>query len=103
MTKPTGRPVGRPSKYTEALADRICEAMIDGQDLMAICAQPGFPDRKSVYRWAAERPGFATRLEKAREALADQAAYEIGLIAANCTPETAVADRVRSCPKAWCS
>ena len=101
MTKPTGRPVGRPSKYSDALADRICGAMIDGRDLVAICAQPGFPDRKSVYRWAAERPGFATRLEKAREALADQAAYEIGQIAANCTAETAVADRVRLAALQW--
>jgi hypothetical protein len=50
MTKPTGRPVGRPSKYTEALAARIIDAMIDGSDLVAICQQPGFPDRKSVYR-----------------------------------------------------
>ncbi len=38
---------------------------------------------------------------KAREALADQAAYEIGLIAANCTPETAVADRVRLVALQW--
>ena len=45
MTKPTGRPVGRPSKYSEALADRIVEAMIHGSDLVAICQQPGFPDR----------------------------------------------------------
>ena len=94
MTKPTGRPVGRPSKYSEALADRIVEAMIDGSDLVAICKQPGFPDRASVYRWAAERPDFAARLERAREALGDLAAYEIGQIASRCTTETAVADRL---------
>lgn len=51
MTKPTGRPVGRPSKYSEALAD--------------------------------------------------MAAYEIGQIAANCTPETAVADRVKLAALQW--
>ncbi len=101
MTKPTGRPVGRPSKYSEALADRIANAMIDGHDLMSICAEPRFPDRKSVYRWTAERPDFAARLEKAREALADMAAYEIGQIAANCTPETAVADRVKLAALQW--
>ena len=94
MTKPTGRPVGRPSKYSEALADRIVEAMIHGSDLVAICQQPGFPDRASVYRWAAERPDFAARLERAREALGDLAAYEIGQIASRCTTETAVADRL---------
>ena len=101
MTKPTGRPVGRPSKYSEALADRIVEAMIDGSDLVAICQQPGFPDRASVYRWAAERPDFAARLEQAREALGDIAAFEIGQIAASCTPESAVADRVKLAALQW--
>jgi hypothetical protein len=101
MTKPTGRPTGRPSKYSEQLADRICEEMINGRDLMSICAEPGFPDRVTVYRWAWSNPAFATRLEKGREALADQAAYEIGLIAANCTPETAVADRVKLAALQW--
>jgi hypothetical protein len=101
MTKPIGRPVGRPSKYSEALADRIVGAMIAGSDLVAICQQPGFPDRASVYRWAAERPDFAARLEQAREALGDIAAFEIGQIAANCTPESAVADRVKLAALQW--
>jgi hypothetical protein len=73
MTKPTGRPTGRPSKYSEQLADRICEEMINGRDLMSICAEPGFPDRVTVYRWAWSNPAIATRLEKAREALGDMA------------------------------
>lgn len=101
MTKPTGRPVGRPSKYSAALAERIVDAMIDGSDLVAICSRPGFPNRKSVYRWAAERPDFATRLDRAREALGDLAAYEIGQIAATCTPESAAADRVKLTALQW--
>lgn len=101
MTKRTGRPVGRPSKYSEALADRIVDAMIDGSDLVAICKRPGLPDRKTVYRWAAQHPDFAARLEQAREALGDLAAYEIGQIAANCTSETAAADRVKLAALQW--
>ncbi|MDO8975442.1 hypothetical protein [Reyranella sp.] len=101
MTKPTRRPVGRPSKYSEALADRIVEAMIDGADLFAVCQQPGLPDRRTVYRWAAEHPEFASRLEHAREALGDLAAYQIGQIAANCTAETAAADRVKLAALQW--
>jgi hypothetical protein len=101
MTKPTGKPAGRPTKYSDALADRICAAMVNGQDLMSICSSPGFPDRTTVYRWAWANPGFATRLEQARDALADHAAYEIGQIAANCTAETAAADRVRLTALQW--
>ena len=101
MTKPTGRPVGRPTKYTEALADRIVDARVAGSDLVAVCKQPGFPDRASVYRWAADRPEFAARLDRAREALGDLAAFEIGQIAAHCTTETAAADRVKLTALQW--
>ena len=101
MTQRTGKTVGRPTKYSEALADRICEAMVNGRDLMSICSSPGFPDRTTVYRWAWSNPDFATRLEQARDALADHAAYEIGQIAANCSVETAVADRVRLAALQW--
>ena len=101
MTKPTGRPVGRPTKYSEALAARICEAMVNGQDLMSICNSPGFPDRVTVYRWMWSNPVFATRIDRAREALGDHAAYEIGQIATSCTPETAAADRVRLAALQW--
>ena len=101
MTKPTCRPVGRPTKYSEPLADRIVNAMIDGNDLVAVCRQPGFPDRASIYRWAAERPVFAARLDRAREALGDLAAFQIGEIANNCTPETAAADRIRLAALQW--
>jgi hypothetical protein len=101
MTRPTGKPVGRPTKYSEALADRICEAMVNGQDLMSICNTPGFPDRTTVYRWAWANPSFATRLEQAREALADHAADQIGRIAIDCTVETAAADRVKLSALQW--
>jgi hypothetical protein len=101
MPKPSGRRAGRPTKYSDALANRICEAMINGQDLMSICNNPGFPNRTTVYRWAWSNADFATRLERAREALADHAAFEIGQIAANCTPETAAADRVRLAAFQW--
>jgi hypothetical protein len=46
-------------------------------------------------------PEFATRIDKAQEALGDHAAYQIGQIAANCTNETAAADRVRLAALQW--
>lgn len=72
--------------------------MIDGIELEAICEQPSFDSRKTANRWAAQRPA---RLERAREALGDVAAYEIGQIVTNCTSETAAADRVKLAALEW--
>jgi hypothetical protein len=65
------RPVGRPSKFTQELADYICEEMMNGRDLVDICTDETMPARSTVYRWLAESPSFATQYAHAREALAD--------------------------------
>ena len=51
MTKPTGKPVGRPSRYSEALAIEICEQLMAGESLEAICKRDDMPNRITVVRW----------------------------------------------------
>ena len=65
------RSVGRPSKFTQEIADYICEEMINGRDLVDICSKDEMPSRASVYRWLRENPVFETQYAHAREALAD--------------------------------
>jgi len=65
------RPVGRPSSYTDEVADIICERMINGENFSQICADPAMPSRAALYRWRASRPDFDARCARAREALAD--------------------------------
>lgn len=92
---------GRPSKYSEEIADRICEEMINGRDLLAICSDEEFPNRVTVYRWMDAKPDFATRIARAREALGDHAAYLVQDVADKCSPETANADRVKLMAYQW--
>ncbi|WP_045764622.1 hypothetical protein [Xanthomonas albilineans] len=62
---------GRPSLYSEALADEICEAIADGDSLRQVCKRPGMPDRRTVDRWMAADGDFAAKCARAREEQAE--------------------------------
>lgn len=65
------RPVGRPSLYSQAVADEICRRMIEGENMSKICKDPRMPGRYTVYSWFEKYPDFRTRCACAREGLAD--------------------------------
>jgi len=65
------RMAGRPSTYTEAIADEICERLGNGESLLRICNDPHIPSRWSVFRWLDEHADFATKYARAREIQAD--------------------------------
>ena len=67
----SARLVGRPSSYTDEIADIICDRMINGENFSQICNDPMMPSRAALYRWRASRPDFDARCARAREALAD--------------------------------
>lgn len=72
-----GRDVtGRPSGYTEEIADEICERLANGESLRAICAGEGKPSQSMVFRWLQANEGFRERYARAREAQADVLADE---------------------------
>jgi len=100
-TKPTGKPVGRPSNYSEEVIDKICERMINGEDLVAICLDETMPARSTVYKWMDERPELWTRLTRAREGLGDFVAWKILDMADKTTNDTANADRVKLAAWQW--
>jgi hypothetical protein len=62
---------GRPSDYTEELAQDICQQLMSGQSLRRICAVEWMPDRATVHRWMNARPDFATKYAHARVIQAD--------------------------------
>lgn len=75
MTTPaTRRPIGRPSKYTPELAERLATGLREGLFAEAVCEAEGI-DPSTYRRWLADKPEFRTLIKRAeadqqREALA---------------------------------
>ena len=65
--KSRGAPKGSGSKYTEEIADRICELVSNGVNLRKVCRMEGMPAWRTIYDWVVAHPDFATRLARARE------------------------------------
>ena len=49
---------GRPSAYSEKIAEAICDRLVDRESLRAICADPGMPSKATVFRWLASNKEF---------------------------------------------
>lgn len=78
---------GRPSSYTEAKAEDICERIASGISLRAICALPDMPDEKTVYAWMDRHDNFRARYARARTRQAEHYAQQI-IDIADSAPET---------------
>jgi len=60
-------PRGQASRYTRALADRVCDGLRTGRTLRDICAARGMPSVGMVRHWmATDRDGFRARCWQAR-------------------------------------
>ena len=57
---------GRPSDYTDGLADAICDRLADGESLRKICADDEMPNKSTVLRWLDKNPAFCDQYERAR-------------------------------------
>lgn len=94
---------GRPSAYSDELADTICERMANGESLRNICRDDGFPDRNTVLRWLAkqEHAEFAAKYARAREAQADYLAEDMQDVADGAKPEDVQVARLRVLTMQW--
>jgi hypothetical protein len=72
---------GRPTRYSDQIADRICQLITDGYTLRQIGNEfPELPHKRTVLGWLAEPndyPTFSQRYARAREARAEAMADEI--------------------------
>jgi len=68
--------IGRPSIYTDELAEEIAQRHERGESLRSICSSEGMPTWTSVWRWQHERPSFRARLVRARQIAAQALAEE---------------------------
>ena len=62
---------GRPTLYTEALADKILKRHAAGESLAKICAEPGMPDPNTLGAWTVKYPEFSRARARARLDWAD--------------------------------
>lgn len=69
--KPPGYIFGRPTSYTDAIANRICAQIAIGRALVHICKAKNMPSVGTVIRWLASRDDFRISYERARHASAD--------------------------------
>ena len=64
-------PAGRPSDYTQELADQICEQLADGLSLRSVCLAEDMPDKSTVFRWLRTHDEFRDQYERAKAESAD--------------------------------
>lgn len=68
---------GRPSSFTQVVADEICSQLSVGVSLTSWCKRDGNPSTSMVFRWLADNEKFREQYARAREAQADFLAEEI--------------------------
>lgn len=62
---------GRPSEFSQDIADAICGRLAEGESLRAICDDEAMPDKSTVFRWLGRDAEFRDQYARAREAQAD--------------------------------
>jgi hypothetical protein len=74
---------GRPTIYSEELANRLCAELAKGTPLSKICEDEGMPASATVFRWLTDsnKPEFREKYAYAREAQATKLADDILKIA----------------------
>lgn len=74
---------GRPSVYSNEVADTICERLIEGESIRSICRDDDMPGLRTVFGWLeddrSDKPwsGFPQRYARARQVQAEVQALEI--------------------------
>ena len=63
-------PRGRPTSFTQEVADEICKRMWEGHTLTAICREDDMPALRTVYGWMDQSPQFQHEYARARARMA---------------------------------
>ena len=69
--------LGRPSGYSQELADRICDELSDGRSLRTVCLSEDLPDKATVFRWLREDKEFRDQYTRAKEESADAMSEDV--------------------------
>ena len=64
---PTKKPPGRPTKYSQKLAEEICRRLAEGEPFVSICAEKHMPNFSTIWRWEQSNPEFREMSARALE------------------------------------
>lgn len=92
---------GRPSIYSDELAETICHRIIEGESLRSICRDPNMPGTTTIMRWLKNKEDFRAQYAWACEARTDADATEIVEIADKATPEDVNVRRLQVDARKW--
>ena len=62
---------GRPTKYTQELADIICERLASGESMRSVSRDNEMPAMSTLFKWIREDPEFSAQYDKAKLESAD--------------------------------
>lgn len=95
---------GRPTIFSEAVADEICTRLANGESLRSICAEDRedhVPAMGTVLRWVVENEIFREHYVRAREIQAETLADDIVTIADGTSDGDVQRDRLRVDARKW--
>jgi len=68
---------GRPSDYTQELADKFCELISNGLSLRSACKEEDMPSPATIFKWMREHDSFLKQYEKATQERTEAMAEEL--------------------------
>lgn len=74
--------LGRPTTYTEKLANTICERIAEGESVRSIARDSTMPAASTIFKWRLELPIFSEQYDKAKDIGLEVRAEELDEIAA---------------------
>lgn len=60
-------PGGRPSSFTQEIADEICRELANGKPMARICDRDDMPNYTTVMRWEQDNPEFRQLSARAKQ------------------------------------
>ncbi len=68
---------GRPSEFTQEIADKICGELAEGRSLRSVCIPDDMPAVRTVFYWLRKYPEFLQQYARAKDESADALADEM--------------------------
>ena len=94
---------GRPTVYSDKLAELICDRLAEGESLRAICRDEAMPSTTTVKRWLRKDEEFRAQYVRAREDQAEHYLDEIIEIADDDSQDTSYGDSGPKANTEWIS